>query len=312
MVKVKNYLIIGLLLVSAYLVLPFFSVIFSSLLITYLILPSYNWLNNLIRNRSISSLLATIFYVSLFTSLFYLFTRMILFSFAQLQSLFDTNIMIINNILSGLSTKLFIETNPSNIVSFTETIFLNAPKTGLDIILLTFMVFFLLRDSPKLKRIIYKFLSKKNSLKLNYFIDRAHYILNNVLLEYFFAGLMMGLIIFVSLSLLNINHALELSTVALITNIFPVISGWLVTILLSIYYYINNNFFNSGMLFIISIILIFINYYFNRIFSDEKGINPLILVLGLFSGVLSMGIFGFVAGPILAGLIQAGYETIYN
>jgi predicted PurR-regulated permease PerM len=64
------------------------------------------------------------------------------------------------------------------------------------------------------------------------------------------------------------------------------------------------------VLLINSLFFTLIHYNFNLIFRIKKEINPLIFISGAIVGVASFGVFGFIAGPVLAGALQAFYETI--
>lgn len=307
--RLVNYIIIIILVVAGYLLLPFLTTVFTSLLLAFLSIPFYSKLKKLLRSRSLTALTLTLSSLSLFGFLAYLLIRMIIVSFIQLQQVLDANVVFLNNLIAGPEGYL-LRSDPSNLVSFIENLFLTTPKVLLDLLLIGFLLFYLIRESDKIKIFITNSLSKKNTDKFEFFLKRTDYILENILWEYFFVGGLIGVIVLVSFLFLGINYPLELATIAFVISIFPVISGWMLTLVLSFYYHFTARFFNTFILFIITVPLFFISYYSHKVFKVENGINPLMMVLGLVSGVLSMGLFGFIAGPVLAGVIQASYETI--
>lgn len=307
--KFIKYIMLVITVLILYLVMPFFNTLFTAFLLSFLTFPLFSKINKRLKNEKLSAFLLTLFSIAFFTLFSYLFMRMVIISFIQMQAILDNNILLLNDLISSSKGEIFFESNPSNLVDFIGTLFTNTPKLLLDYLLLTFLVFYILKDSDNLKKYVKKTLKKKSYEKLEKFVKRADYVLDNVLWEYFFVGILIGLIVFVSLSFLRVNFALELATISLTMSIFPIISGWMLILVLAFYYHLTMNYFNAFILFLITIPLAFIDYYFQKIFKKEEGINHLMLVLGLVSGVLSMGLFGFIAGPILAGIIQAGYET---
>lgn len=309
--KITKIIIAIILVIVLILSSPFFQTIFSSLLIAYLIYPLKNKINKLVKNDNLSSLILTIFSLIIFSAFLYLFTRAIIVTLIQAQSLIDVNIIYLNNFLSNQGNAIFLQAKPSNLVNIFQKMFLSTPKIFLDTLLMLFLVFYLIRDFSKLLYLFKRKLNKTNLKKTNFFIKRTQYILSNLLCQYFLLGIIMGLIIFLSLSFLGIKYSIELATIALIMSVFPVISGWMLVTGLSVYYFVTNNLLNAIVLAIVSLLLFFVHYYFDKIFENKKGINQLMLLLGLVSGLYSMGLFGFIAGPILAGIIQAVYETIF-
>ncbi|MBN1923588.1 MAG: AI-2E family transporter [Nanoarchaeota archaeon] len=311
--KFSTLILIIILIFALYLIMPFMQIIIGSLLIAFLIEPLSHRITKIIKNEKISYFILTILSVLLFSFLFYLITRMTIISLIELQSILDSNLIFLNNFISNYGDDLIFQSTPTNFINFIEALFFNTPKTLLDLLLLTFLVFYMLNDSHRLKNWLgRKVLSRKEFELLEKFIKRANYILNNFIWSYLFVALIMGVIIFVCISFLQIGYAVEVATIAMIITFLPVISGWLVPFLLSIYYYFKDDFFKSTIIFIVSVILLFIDHYFDKIFRDEKGIHPIVLIFGLVSGFLSLGIFGFIAGPVLAGLVQAGYEVTFE
>lgn len=297
-----NYLLIFLLIILFYLISPFFATIFSSLLLTYITLPLFKKIDNFIKHRRISALLTTFLSVLLFSLIYYSFFKMILFIINELN-LFFLNI----NFSAYIPIDSSFIFNP---IKYPQNLFLTPSKQFLDIILMIFLIFYFLYESKGFFENINTKISKQDKKKFLKFKENFDLILKSIFFKYFMKAIFLGLIVYLSFSLLELNYAFELSVFSAVSSIFPLFNIGILVLLISIYYLILGNNLIFFILLIESLFFILIHYNFDLIFKINREINPLLFIAGAIIGVFSLGVFGFIAGPVMAGALQAFYETI--
>ncbi|MFA5303893.1 MAG: AI-2E family transporter [Candidatus Nanoarchaeia archaeon] len=297
-----NYLLIFLLLSLFYLISPFFATIFSSLLLTYITLPLFKRIDKVINHKRISALITTFLSIISFSLIYYSFFKLIQFIISRLN-LFFLNI----NFSSFIPLNGAFILNP---ITYPQSIFLNPSKQLLETVLMIFLIFYFLYESQTFFESLNKKIRKQEIKKLLKFKENFDSILKSIFLKYFTKAIFLGLIIYISLSFLNIPYSFEVSVFGAISSIVPLFNVGILILLVSIYYLIMGNKLIFFVLLIESLFFTLMHYNFNIIFKIRREINPLIFVSGAIVGVFSLGVFGFIAGPVLAGALQAFYETI--
>lgn len=297
-----NFLLILLIIALAYLIFPFFATIFSSVLLAYITLPFFKKIDNFTKNKRISALITTFLSVILFSLLYYSFFKLIFFIINRL------NLFFLN-----IDFSLFIPINSSfilNPIQYPQSIFLNPSKQFLEIILMVFLIFYFLYESQGFFEKIDKKISRQDKKKLLIFIEKFNLILKSIFLKYFAKAIFLGLIIYFSLSLINIPSSFELAVFGSLLSILPLFNTGILIFLISIYYLIIGNNAVFFTLLAESLFFMLIHHNLNLILKTRKEINPLLFIAGAIVGVFSIGVFGFIAGPVLAGALQTFYETI--
>ncbi|MFA5333927.1 MAG: AI-2E family transporter [Candidatus Nanoarchaeia archaeon] len=297
-----NYLLIFLLLALFYLISPFFATIFSSLLLTYITLPLFKGIDNIINHKRISALITTFLSIISFSLIYYSFFKLIQFIINRL------NLFFLN-----INFSSFIPLNKSfiiNPITYQQSIFLNPSKQLLETVLMIFLIFYFLYESQTFFESLNKRIKKQEIKKFLKFKENFDSILKSIFLKYFTKAIFLGLIIYISLSFLNIPYSFEVSVFGAVSSIIPLFNVGILIFLVSIYYLLLGNKLIFLVLLIESLFFTLMHYNFNIIFKIRKEINPLIFVSGAIVGVFSLGVFGFIAGPVLAGALQAFYETI--
>ncbi|MDD4353148.1 MAG: AI-2E family transporter [Candidatus Nanoarchaeia archaeon] len=247
-------------------------------------------------------MLTTFLSVLLFSLIYYSFFKMILFIINELN-LFFLNI----NFSAYIPIDSSFIFNP---IKYPQNLFLTPSKQFLDIILMIFLIFYFLYESKGFFENINTKISKQDKKKFLKFKENFDLILKSIFFKYFMKAIFLGLIVYLSFSLLELNYAFELSVFSAVSSIFPLFNIGILVLLISIYYLILGNNLIFFILLIESLFFILIHYNFDLIFKINREINPLLFIAGAIIGVFSLGVFGFIAGPVMAGALQAFYETI--
>jgi len=297
-----NFLLVFILIIFLYLISPFFATIFSSLLLSYITLPLFKKIDTRMNHKRISAIITTVFSVAAFFLIYYSFFKMIYLIITELN-LFFLNI----NFSSLMPINETFTLNPINI---SQSIFSSPSKQVLETILMVFLIFYFLYEAESFFEKIKKRISRSDERTIISFKKRFDQILESIFLKYFVKTIFLGLVVFFSLYLLDITYAFEISVFSSLASLIPMFNIGIMILLLSIYYLINGNPMVFFVLLVESLFFTLIHYNFDMIIRINRSINPLLFIAGAIVGVFSLGIFGFIAGPVLAGAIQAFYETI--
>lgn len=291
-----------LIIALAYLIFPFFATIFSSILLAYITLPFFKRIYDFTKNKRLSASITTFLSVILFSLLYYSFFKMVFFIISRL------NLFFLN-----IDFSLFIPINGSfilNPIQYPQNIFLNPSKQFLELILMVFLIFYFLYESQDFFEKIDKKISRQDKKKLLIFINKFDLILRSIFLKYFAKAIFLGLIVYFSLSLINVPSSFELAVFGALLSILPLFNMGILIFLISAYYLIIGNNVIFFSLLAESLFFMLMHHNLNLILKTSKEINPLLFIAGAIIGVFSLGVFGFIAGPVLAGALQAFYETI--
>lgn len=296
-----NYLLIFLVITLLYLIHPFFSTIFSSILLAYITLPLFKKINNYLKSKRFSAAISSLIAILAFFLLYYSFYKLASFS-----------INGINQLLMQINLLPFIPENNSFIFSeeYEGSIFSFNLKQFLDLVLLIFLIFYLLYESDDFFAKANKKLKRNELKRIKSFQEIFDLILESIFLKYFIKSIFIGLAVFFSFSILSIPYAFEISVLCAIAAMLPFFNSGLIVLLTSIYYLSISNYFISIILLIESLLFILIHYNFDQVFKIKKEINPFAFIAGAIIGSASLGIFGFIAGPVLTGAIQAAYQSL--
>lgn len=211
------------------------------------------------------------------------------------QSLLDTVTSMSTEFLqkSLLKIPVFLSSLPHSVGMF------------LIIILGTFLI---LHDWHRLKKIT------KHSLPD--FINISHYIrhLKRAFSGYFVAQLVLifitGIIIFIGLSIIEVEHVLTITIVVMVIDLFPYIGLGLLFIPWIAYLFLNQQYELTIYLSVLYIFIIVIRQMIEpKILSSKIGIHPLFALITLFVGYQLWGIAGILLSPIILICVGACYQA---
>lgn len=118
------------------------------------------------------------------------------------------------------------------------------------------------------------------------------------------------LIIFIGLSILNVEHALTISLLTALIDLIPYIGTGIIFIPWSVYLFITGNYSLTIGLALLYMFLVIIRQLLEpKILSSSIGLNPLAVVISLYISVQLWGIIGIIIAPILVVIGNALYQV---
>lgn len=188
----------------------------------------------------------------------------------------------------------------NSIMSRFESIIINLPLIFIQFIVMLFIFFFTLRDNDKIVAFL-KSLSPLKESSEKKFIQKFNDITKSVIYGLFIIGIIQGVLAGIGFYLFKMSQPLFLTIVAMLVGILPYVGTWAVWVPISIGLIISGNInmaiaFSAYQLIAAGIIEVFIRPYIIK--KQAKIPFPTVLI-GMLGGGYAFGIIGLVIGPLI-------------
>ncbi|MFA6329493.1 MAG: AI-2E family transporter [Candidatus Micrarchaeia archaeon] len=303
----QNYLfwavVIGLIYISASMVLPFVGAIISAYILAYLIRPLF-----LLLKPRLGNTLAAWSCMIITTLL--IIVPIGLISLEILNEMGQTaDGRGITNIIDAFVSQPFLKTLNVDTVGLKAWIVLtmdnavnssvqSIPTFVLGVLVTLNGIFYLLCNWDELTVHLKRYLPFRNKDRL--ITELGHtadaIILGNVLLS-----VLEGVIAFVGFSLVGVQASLVFAVLIVILAFAPSVGPELVWIPLALYYFSTNQYPTMwGVVLTGLVLMIGVEFFlYSRYVGHRSHIHPFIMLIGMLGGIIVFGIFGFVIGPLL-------------
>lgn len=312
-----SIILVSLLVLTYFLLKPLLLSIIFAIILAYLLLPFYKHLNKYIKNKTVSSLsVCTFFFLVIVIPLWFLLPVIIkqtfkLFSaFNQLDlitpiekifpSLLESEELKVQ--ISSIITSFVSKIVSSFTVSISELV-LNLPTLVLQVVVVFFVLFYLLRDSDEFVEHIKDLLPFSKDIEKKLF-DQTKSITSSVLYGQVIIGFIQGILAGIGFFLFGVPNAILLTFLATIAGVFPIVGPTIIWIPVVLYLFLAGNTFAAiGVLFF-GILSSFIDNFLRPIIvSKMTKIHSSILLIGMVGGLLLWGILGIIIGPLILAYV---------
>jgi len=177
------------------------------------------------------------------------------------------------------------------------------PQRLLELILIFFTSFFLLRDGKEIVTKMRRFtpLEAKQEEKI---FDQLKEVTRAIIKGFLFVAIIEGIISAIAFKIAGITTPILWATIIGILAFIPLIGPtiiWVPAVLLQLIF---GNMFSAIAILIGGIIVSSIDTFFKpKLVGKKAKIHPLLVVIGLFGGLRLMGLIGIIAGPLILALI---------
>lgn len=307
LLKLRDYLfwavVIGFILLSAMMVLPFAGAIISAYILAYFIRPLFIRIKPLCGN-TLAAMLCIIITIILVVAPITLLSLQILNEVGGTSK--DQGIA---NITNAIATQPFLKS--LNI----DTVELNAwivqtlndvvkttseaiPIFGLSLVVTLNGMFYLLCNWDELASHLKRYLPFKNKKKITSELGGTAEALIH---GHVFISVLEAVIAFIGFTLVGVQGSLIFSVLIFMLAFIPSVGPLLIWAPLALYYLSINQYITmAGIVMTGLTLLIGIEFYFyTRFVGSRSHIHPFIMLVGVFGGISVFGIFGFIIGPLL-------------
>jgi len=291
--------------------------VLAGLILAYIFLPVYKLLLRVIRNKTISAAIVSLFLlVLIIVPLWFVLpiaSKQVfeIFRISQdleirplVKTLFPAaSEQFVNQV--ELAVKSSFSKLTAAILNSTVDILVNFFIIALHILLGIFVFFFTLKDSEKLKEFASGILPLAKSQEKK-FIEQFKDITQSLLYGQIVAGVIQGLTAAIALYLFGIPNALVLSVIAIILSIIPVIGPSFLYVPVTIFMALTGNPLHAVgyLLFNIVIVSSIDNIFRANFVSRRTNLSQAVVMIGMIGGLFMFNVLGLIIGPlILAYLI---------
>ncbi len=322
----SSAMLILLIVLAFLLVKPILLSIISGLLLAFVFSPVYDWVNKKTKSKNISASLISIFLILIIVIPFWFFVPVILnqsFGIYQAIQSFDfvTPLKTIFPSLfssEGISKELVsilysFTTNAANYISNAfGQLLLNLPELTLQLLVLAFTFFYVLRDKDELLNYIRSLLPFSKEVETKIF-EYSKGITSSVLYGQIIVGILQGISVGLGLYLFKVPNALFLTLVAVVFGILPIIGTTIVWLPAAIYVLIGQGTLPAIGVSIFGLISNLSGDFLRPVIVARRiQINSALMLIGMIGGILLFGVLGTILGPLIIGYLLILLEAYRN
>ena len=322
--KTGSVVLFTLLVILAILVLkPVFISIIVGLILAFIFTPVYDLINKHIKSGNISAGVIVVLLLIIIILPVWFLTPIILnqsFSLFQatqqidfvspLQSVFPSLFASeqfssdVGSVLSSFSSKV-----ANSLVNSIAQIILDFPRIALQLMVVFFTFFFVLRDKELLIEYVKSILPFSKEVEKKLF-EKSKIITSAVLYGQVVVGIIQGIVIGIGFFIFGVPNALLLTFLASLAGIFPIIGTVIVWLPVAIYLFIAGNMVSAWGVVIFGLLSSNIDNFLRPIIVSKRAkVNTGILLVSTIGGIFFFGILGFILGPLIISYLLVLLEV---
>ena len=299
--QLRDYLfwavVLGLISLSAFMVLPFVGAIISTYLLSYLVRPLFLKLKGRFGN-SLAALFCIITTIILIVVPISLISLQILDQVGGISKSLDVFLaqpFLKSSNIDAIGLKAWVVLTTNNIVNSTVQ---SIPSFALGLVITLNGMYYLLCNWDELSSHLKKYLPFKNKDKM---VIQLGATTDAIIHGHVLISVLEGAIAFVGFSLLGVQASLILAILIFILAFVPSIGPLLVWVPLALYYFSIHQYATMwGVVVTGLILLVGVEFlFYTRYVGSKSRIHPFVMLIGVFGGIIVFGIFGFIIGPLL-------------
>ena len=319
-------ILIGLIVLSFFLIRPVLLSIIIAFILAFVFTPIYDFLYKRIKSKNLSAALIVFFLIFLIILPIWFLTPIlieqafVIFQASQqidfvtpLKSIFPSLFASeqfsaeIGSILSSFTSNV-----ANSIVNSLAQIILNFPTIALQLLVVFFTFFFVLRDKEKVVAYVKSLLPFSKEVEKKIF-EYSKGITSSVLYGQVIIGIIQGITAGLGFFIFGVPNALFLTLMAMMAGIFPIIGTTIIWLPVAIYLFMGGNTFAAvGVILFGLISSVVDNFLRPMIVAKRTKIHSSILFISMIGGLFLFGILGFILGPLIISYLLIMLEIYRN
>jgi len=199
----------------------------------------------------------------------------------------------------GSAIYSFVTNTTNSLMNSFSNLIVNFPELALQLVVVFFVFYFVLRDQDLLVEYIQSLLPFNKETEKRIFKSSKD-ITTSVLYGQIVMGILQGLIVGVGFFIFSAPNALFLTLAACVSAILPIIGATLIWVPVAVYLIIGGNSIAAIGIAIFGSIAWILDHFIKPSFiSRRTEMNPVLVFLGMIGGLLVFGILGIVLGPLI-------------
>jgi len=319
------FIILVLLLLSAIVLYPIWTMLFLGAVFAYGIRPIAKRLDKYIPYRSITiGLVMIIILLPLIGIIAISIDTLFHSAPALLSTAQKINVSSLNNALKSYipsefwpSTDLlfnllkdFINNLLRMVINYFVDLISGVPMIALQLFILFASAFYFARDGDKIISYLYSLMPDNRKDFLRHLLGETEKVIKSIFYGHFLTAFIIGLMAILGFQILGYPYAIFLGLLAGFFQLIPVIGPWPTYTILAIYDFISGNILRGIIVLIFGAFLSSIDVYLRPKLSGKYAdIHPLLFLVGFLGGPLVWGLAGFIIGPLILGVAYAALNA---
>ncbi len=324
-----------LLMAGFYIVRPFLDVLLIAVILAYLVRPAKEKIT--LKNETISTLLAEIA-VLVPLLLFLSFTLISLVNALVAQQAFKdilSQIETIENTLLAFTDRMLqflgigetrlaeeslqlmtqkIEVLTQNITTTVVDWTFKLPYLAARLFLAAFLSFYMVRDGKGIKEALIKLVPSSNREKVVRLIAACDAVIYGVVVGYLSKAIITGFISVIVFYFLGIGNPVLMGVIVAAFDFVPLIGPWTVFLGLFLWYALQGELVYAFQVFVICYVIISLIpelYIRPKVSGTISHVHPMVMLIGILGGIMTMGAIGVLAGPLILGVIVVTIKSYF-
>ncbi|PNX47350.1 MAG: hypothetical protein BV456_11120 [Thermoplasmata archaeon M8B2D] len=312
--KILTAVLLACLVIAVFLILrPVLIAIIVALILAFIFSPVYKWIYKVTGWRNISAFIILLFLLLLILLPIWFLTPILLkqsfsiFQYTQqidyvkpLKSLFprfftsDEFSSEVGSILSSFTSKV-----ANSFVNSLSNFILNFPTIALQLLVVLFTFFYVLRDEKQFVDYVKGILPFSKEVEKKLF-DYSRGITASVIYGQVVIGIIQGIIAGIGFFIFGVSNALFLALLAILAGIFPIIGTAVIWLPVAIFLFIAGNVTQGWGVIVFGLISSTVDNFLRPIIVARRtNIHSGILLISMIGGVFFFGVLGFILGPLI-------------
>lgn len=324
-----------LLALGFYIISHFLDVLLVAIIFSYLVRPAKDKIN--LKNDTLSTFLAEIIVlVPLFLFLAFTFVSLANALVAQhalkdiflgLQTIEETLIGFVERTLHflGISETQIAEESLKLMTERIQILTQNITKTIIDwafklpygvarLFLAAFLSFYFVRDGKGIKNALIEMAPAQSRPKVTKVITACDAVVYGIVVGYLFKAIITGFIAVIVFYILGIGNPVVMGVVVAVFDFIPLIGPWTVFVGLFLWYALQGELTYAVEVVVICYVTISLIpelYIRPKISAMIAHVHPMVMLIGILGGIMSLGPVGVLAGPLILGVIVVTIKSYF-
>jgi len=321
-----SIILLILIILSFFLVRPILLSIIMGIILAVIFSPIYDWFYKYFKSKNFSALLICLILLVVIILPLWFLTPMIIDQsikvyLASQQMDFVTPLQ---NLFPGLfvseqfSTEIgsaiysFVTNATNSLMNSFSKLILNFPTMFLQLLIVFFVLFFVLRDKEQLVAYVQSLMPFSKDVEKKLFRSSKN-ITISVLYGQVVIGIFQGIIAGIGFFIFKVPNALLLTILAALGGIFPIIGTAIVWVPVVIYLLIAGNTFAAFGVILFGVCSSLVENLVKPVFvSKRTNMNTSLILIGMIGGLFLFGILGIILGPLILAYLLIVLELYRN
>jgi predicted PurR-regulated permease PerM len=309
--KIPNYIVATLLIIltiiTFLIIKPYITAILTSIILAYIFYPLHKRLYQKIKFKSLSAILIIILATLIFLIPFIFISQTLtqevynLYKSGQIPAILETvQSAIGENPTLSIYIDDAIRKATSYLTSYLSDFILSLPSRILDLFIIIFVMFFLLKDYEKIKENFQKVKIIKNHYKEK-FISQFRAVTNSIIYGWFIVALVQGFLGGLAFFIFGISNPVFWGIAMAILSLLPYVGATIVWLPGGLWLIYTDSTTKGILLLLYGTLIIATSDNLIRayIIGKKTRMHTAIIFLGIIGGLKFIGLIGIVIGPLV-------------